>query len=241
METVFGVEISLGSIPAQQQRVSFAPKEPVEAAQKYVKEQTAVNLDETGWHEMVKDFWLWVCTTPDVSVFRIFDSCSGSGAKTLLGDKYSGIVGSDRFSGYGWIDPSQRQLCWAHLKRDFQAFVDREDESKIVGQMLLSRLKTFFSFWHSSREGDLSRFELQTVMRPIQEEIQNLLEIGTLLNHKETRRNCQNIFKVKQALWTFVNVEGWSLPIMPLNERCGEVSSGESIVSALKVRLELFL
>ena len=127
METVFGVEISLGSIPAQQQRVSFALKEPVEAAQKYVKEQKAVNLDETGWFEMAKEFWLWVCTTPNVSVFRIFDSRSGSGAKTLLGDDYSGIVGSDRFSGYGWIDPSHRQLCWAHLKRDFQALVERGD------------------------------------------------------------------------------------------------------------------
>lgn len=208
METVFGVEISLGSIPAQQQRVSFALKEPVETAQKYVKEQKAVNLDETGWHEMVKDFWLWVCTTPSVSVFRIFDSRSGGGAMTLLGDDYSGIVGSDRFSGYGWIDPSHRQLCWAHLKRDFQALVERGDESKIVGIMLLSRLKTFFGFWHRFREGTLSRLDLQTMMRPIREEIHNLLEIGTLLGHKETRRTCQNILKVKQALWTFIDVEG---------------------------------
>ncbi len=128
METAFGVEISLGSIPAQQHRVSQALKEPVEAAQKYVKNQKAVNLDETGWHEMVKDFWLWVCTTPGVSVFRIFDNRSGNGAKTLLGENYSGIVGSDRFSGYAWIDPSRRQICWAHLKRDFQALVERGDE-----------------------------------------------------------------------------------------------------------------
>lgn len=208
METTFGVEISLGSIPAQQQQVSQALKAPVEAAQKFVQEQKAVNLDETGWHEMVKDFWLWVCTTPAVSVFRIFDSRKGSGAKTLLGDHFSGIVGSDRFSGYGWIDPSHRQLCWAHLKRDFQALVERGDESKVVGQMLLSRLKTFFGIWHRFRENTLSRLELQTSMRPIREEVAHLLEIGTLLGHRETRRTCQNILKLQQALWTFVDVEG---------------------------------
>jgi transposase len=208
METVFGVEISLGSIPAQQQRVSMALKEPVEAAEKYVKEQKAVNLDETGWHEMVKDFWLWVCATPDVSVFRIFDNRSANGAKTLLGENYAGIVGSDRFGAYSWIDPFRRQICWAHLKRDFQALVERGDESKIVGQMLLARLKTFFGFWHRFREGSLMRLDLQTLMHPIREEIQNLLEIGTLLGHKETRRTCQNILKVKQALWTFVDEEG---------------------------------
>ncbi len=86
--------------------------------------------------------------------------------------------------------------------------VERGDESKIIGQMLLSRLKMFFGFWHRFREGVLSRLDLQTFMRPIQEEILNLLEIGTLLGHRETRRTCQNILKVKQALWTFVDVEG---------------------------------
>ena len=80
--------------------------------------------------------------------------------------------------------------------------------NQIVGQMLLSRLKTFFGFWHRFREGTLSRFDLQTVMRPIREEVHNLLEIGTLLGHRETRRTCQNILKVKQALWTFVDQEG---------------------------------
>jgi len=208
METVFEVEISLGSIPAQQQRVSLALKEPVEAAQKYVQKQTAVNMDETGWYEMAKDFWLWVCTTQEVSVFRIFDSRSGSGAKTLLGENYSGTVGTDRFSSYAWIDPSHRQLCLAHLKRDFQALVERGDESKMVGQMLLARLKAFFGFWHRFREGALSRPDLQMLMRPIREEVHNLLEIGTLLGHKETRRTCQNILKVKQALWTFIDQEG---------------------------------
>jgi hypothetical protein len=57
------VEISLGSIPAQQQRVSLALKESVEAAQNFVQKQTSVNMDETGWFEMAKDLWLWACST----------------------------------------------------------------------------------------------------------------------------------------------------------------------------------
>jgi transposase len=30
-----------------------------------------------------------------------------------------GIKVTDRFSAYTIIDPDKRQLCWAHLKRDF--------------------------------------------------------------------------------------------------------------------------
>jgi len=110
LETVFQVDISLGSIPAQEQRVSQALKQPVEAAQKYVQTQTAVNLDETGWHEFTKHVWLWVCTTPSVTVFRIFQERGGSGAEELLGNNYAGTVGSDRYSAYNWLDPLHRQV-----------------------------------------------------------------------------------------------------------------------------------
>jgi transposase len=206
--TVFRVEISLGSIPAQEQQVSQALKQPVEAAQQYVQTQKAVNLDETGWHELIKNVWMWVCTTPSVSVFRIFQGRNGSGAEELLGKDYLGTVGSDRYSAYNWLDPLHRQLCWAHLKRDFQAWVERGGESGVIGRMLLARLKQFFGFWHRVRDGTLSRATFQTAMQPIRREVVGLLEIGTLLEHRETRRTCQNILKVKQALWTFVDREG---------------------------------
>jgi transposase len=206
--TVFQIEISLGSIPAQEQQVSQALKQPVEAAQQYVQTQTAVNLDETGWHELIKNVWMWVCSTPSVSVFRIFQGRSGSGAEELLGKDYSGTVGSDRYSAYNWLDPIHRQVCWAHLKRDFQAWVERGGESGVIGRMLLARLKQFFGFWHRIRDGTLSRAAFQTAMQPIRREVVGLLEIGTLLEHRETRRTCQNILKVKQALWTFVDREG---------------------------------
>jgi len=208
LETIFQLEIGLGSIPAQQQRLSQALKQPVEAAQKYVQIQKAVNLNETGWHELAKHVWLWVCTTPSVTVFRIFQGRSGSGAAELLGDHYAGTVGSDRYSAYNWLDPLNRQVCWAHLKRDFQAWVERGGESAVIGRMLLARLKQFFGLWHRVRDGTLARVDFQALMRPIRDEVVGLLEIGTLLDHRETRRTSLNILKIKQALWTFVDREG---------------------------------
>lgn len=208
LETVFQVEIGLGSIPAQEQRVSQALKQPVEVAQKYVQTQSAVNLDETGWHEFIENVWLWVCATPSVTVFRIFQNRSASGAENLLGDNYAGTVGSDRYSAYNWLDPINRQVCWAHLKRDFQAWVERGGESAVIGRMLLVRLKQIFAFWHRVRDGTLSRVDFQSSMQPIRAEVVGLLDIGTMLGHRETRRTCQNILKVKQALWTFIDREG---------------------------------
>lgn len=106
--TVFQVEISLGSIPAQQQRVSQALQTPVEAAQQHVQLQAVVNVDETGWHDLANGKWLWVCTTPTGTVFRVFDSRGSVEVERLLGKDYAGIIGSDRYSAYAWIDPLHR-------------------------------------------------------------------------------------------------------------------------------------
>lgn len=208
LETICQVEISLGSIPAQERRVSQALAQPVAEAREYVQEQAVVNLDETSWQEWTQLFWMWVCTTPAVTVFRIFPTRGANGAEQLLGQDYPGIVGSDRYSAYNGLDPERRQLCWSHLKRDFQAWVERGGESQIIGRLLLAQVKTFFALWHRVRDGTLSRVDFQADMRPIRQEVQALLTVGTFVKHGKTRQTCRNILKVEPALWTFVDHEG---------------------------------
>jgi len=208
LASLFHVEIALGSIPAQEQRVSQTLQEPVEQAQAYVQQQPAINLDETGWQELTRNFWLWVATTPAVTVFRVFQTRGAQGAKQLLGEDYHGTVGSDRYSAYNWLDPDQRQVCWSHLKRDFQAFVERGGESKTVGRLLLEQVKQFFALWYRVRDGTLSRRDFQTAMQPLRKDVYCLLNVGTFVKHRETRKTCQNILKLEAALWTFVDRKG---------------------------------
>jgi hypothetical protein len=207
-EAVFHVDIGLGSIPAQEQLVSQALAKPVEEAYQLVQQQPVVNLDETGWHELTKQTWLWVCTTPQVSVFRLAPTRGAQGAEHLLGEDYAGMVGSDRYTASNWLDPAQRQVCWAHLKRDFQAWVERGGQSKTVGRLLLVQVKYFFDLWHRVRDGPLSRIEFQAAMQPIRKEVHYLLHIGRFVKHPDTRRTCQNILKLEQALWRFVDYQG---------------------------------
>lgn len=208
MVTIFRTDISLGSVPAQERQVSKALKKPVQAVYEYVQKQPAINLDETSWHELNKKIWLWVVSTPQVTAFRLFKTRGAKGAKQLVGTDYNGIVGSDRYSAYNWIAPEKRQVCWAHLKRDFQALVDRGGESKTIGSLLLAEIRQFFNLWHRVRDGTLSRSDFQIAMQPIQKDIHCLLQIGTHVAHQKTRKTCQNILKVEPALWTFVYRHG---------------------------------
>jgi len=208
MQTVFHTDISLGSIPAQEDQVSAALAAPVQEAQTYVQQHPVQNVDETSWREKTKRPWLWINTTPLVTLFLVLATRGAKGARQILGTVVKSIVGSDRWSGYAWLDPHQRQLCWAHLKRDFQALVERGGESERLGRALLEQVEKMFGLWHRVRDGTLSRIDFQSAMQPLQTRVGDLLREGAALACDKTRRTCENLLKLEVALWTFVRVEG---------------------------------
>jgi transposase len=65
-----------------------------------------------------------------------------------------------------------------------------------------------FAWWQRVRDGTLTRADFQSAMQAIRKEVGALLRIGTFVKQVMTRRTCQNILKVEQALWTFVDCEG---------------------------------
>lgn len=205
---IYRVKMSLGSVPTQEQRVSQALQAPVTQTQAYVQRQAVANVDETSWPQFHESGWLWVGVTPHVTVFQRFATRGAGGVEALLGAAYAGTVGSDRYSAYNHLPTAQRQVCWAHLKRDFQAFVDRGGESQIVGRLLLVQVEEMFTLWHRLRDGTLPRPAFQDALQPIRHEIQCLLHIGTHLKRRETRQTCVNLLKLEPALWTFVDVVG---------------------------------
>jgi transposase len=208
MADFFHAEVSLGSIPALEQRTSEAVREPVEEAREYVKAQPTVNMDETGWREGNQRAWLWVAATTWVTVFLIRLNRGSKVAKEMLGEAFKGILTSDRWSAYNWLHIWLRQLCWAHLLRDFQAFVERGGESQRIGEAILTQAELMFQWWHKVRDGTMSRTVFQEQMQPVQHQVGELLRQGTACDHSRTAGTCRDVLKREEALWTFVRVEG---------------------------------
>jgi transposase len=208
MADFFQVDVSLGSIPALEQRTSKAICEPVQAAREYVKTQPQVNMDETGWRECNQRAWLWVAATTWVTVFLVRCSRGSKVAKEMLGEAFQGILTTDRWSAYNWLSTLLRQLCWAHLLRDFQAFLERGGESQQIGEAILTQAELMFQWWHKVRDGTMSRATFQEQMQPVQLQVGELLRQGTACDHSKTAGTCRDILKREEALWTFVRVEG---------------------------------
>lgn len=206
--TVCHLEVSLGTIAALQRTVSAAVAAPVSEAQAYVRAQAVVNVDETSWREQATRCWLWVGVAALVTVFLVRPSRGSQSAKELLGATFAGIVGSDRWSGYTWVDPSRRQVCWAHLIRDFAALVERGGASKALGTALLDVADRLFTHWYRVRDGTLDRADFIALVAPLQAELGALLRTGVRIAHPKTRHLCLNLQALEGALWTFVTVPG---------------------------------
>lgn len=224
LRELFGIEISVGSINRLRQQTSEALAEVVAAAHGYVQAQPHVNVDETSFAQGNGDGqnptghkgWLWVMVTPWVSYFTVFLGRSQQMCERLLGEHFNGYVSSDRFSAYNGLSLDKRQICWAHLKRDFTRIAERSGVSGSLGQALLEQHKHLFELWHRVRDGTVSRSEFATRVVPIRQQIGSLLSegAGCAIAQREktplakTVRTCQQLLKVEPALWTFVTTEG---------------------------------
>jgi transposase len=208
MAALFGVPMSVGTISQSEKSTTEVIAEPVEAARAYVEDQSVAHLDETSWRQGGKRAWLWVAVTSLVTVFVVRLSRGGQVARELLGERFDGILVTDRYSAYNWYSVRWRQLCWSHLLRDVEAMRGRGGTSEVIGEALLKQAHQMFEWWHRVRDGTLKRSTFRSSMTPLRREVERLLEAGSQCGVSQTEGTCRDILKRRQALWTFVQVEG---------------------------------
>ena len=208
MDDLFGVPMSVGTISQSEQATTEVLGEPVEEARGAVAAQAVAHVDETSWRQGGKRAWLWVAVTSLVTVFVVRMSRGGQVARALLGERFSGILVTDRYSAYNWYPVRWRQLCWAHLLRDFEAIRGRGGASEEIGAALLAQAHQMFTWWHRVRDGTLKRSTFRSYMSPLRREVERLLDAGSRCGMPTTEGTCRDILKRREALWTFVQVEG---------------------------------
>src|SRR5690349_1483107 len=208
MADLFGLPMSLGTIANLEHATVQAVAAPVAEAQRHVRTQSIAHLDETGWREGHARAWLWVAVTAWVTVFVVRLSRGAKVAQTLLGERFCGILVTDRWSAYTWYPTRWRQVCWAHLLRDFEAMIERGGRSQEIGTALREQARQMFHAWHRVREGALPHAEFRVLMRPLRRHVARLLKAGQTCGVAKTEGVCREVLKVYDALWTFVRVEG---------------------------------
>lgn len=221
---LFGISMSLGTVNTLRLEANNAIANCVDEAKQYVHRQPILGADETsfsqgnidGANPLKRQAWLWVAVTPLVTFFEIALTRCTQSAKNLLGENFAGILNSDRYGAYNWVDLTRRQLCWAHLKREFIKISERPGVSAEIGLTLVKQQEKLFQLWHRVRDGTLTRGEFQLLVQEIRANVKstfkeaNEYEIGAKEQTPlaKTVRTCRQLLNVEPALWLFVNVEG---------------------------------
>jgi transposase len=204
---VFGVPICAGQVCAVEAEVTTATDAAVEELRDYVRSQSA-NVDETSWWQNRQRGWLWTVVTQAVTVFTIALSRAGSVAQGLVDPSAGQVITTDRYKGYLWLPLRQRQICWAHLNRDFQAMVDRTNAGSPIGEELLCCAEELFTWWYRVRDGTMSRLTFRRYVGELRPWVRSQLEAGSICPCAKTAAVCRELLAIEPALWTFVRVEG---------------------------------
>lgn len=205
---VFDVPVSLGTISHLEAQMSEALAEPHAEAVQAVRAAEVKNVDETSWKVAGKLCWLWLAATQTVAAFVIHARRGLEGFAALLGAQAQGWVGSDRWSVYAALPPWQRQICWAHLKRDFQKLIDRGGAAERLGRKLQRLAERVFEQWHLFRGGTIDRRELALRLDADIGELHRLLQSGRRCADGKAARFCLNLQEIEVGLWQFVAEEG---------------------------------
>ncbi|MBK5218389.1 MAG: IS66 family transposase [Thermoleophilia bacterium] len=213
---LFGAQVSTGSVDAICQRASTALASPYAELREAVKDAPVLSVDETGWRCAGQKRTLCGAITDTRAAFHIAADRHERELPELIGEGFAGIVSSDRWWAYDSLDPARRQVCWAHLLRDFRRHSEGLAGQGRFGEEGLAICRELFGAWDRFAE-HADRERLAREIAPIKRRLRALLEP----HRKKTARNrrfrtfARNLLKLWPALWTFTEVEG----VEPTNNR----------------------
>ena len=203
MNEVFSVPMSLGGLSNCEAQLAGALEQPYNETIEHVRSQAVAYADETGWPKGNRQKgWLWVLVSAGAAVFMVHANRSQEAARKLI-DSFVGKLVSDRYNAYNFY-AFIRQICWAHLKRDFKALSEAKGEIGNIGQELYGLAKKILKMRKRVRDGTLLWRTFQNRMPPLMARVEELLEKAGKCKSALSGK-CRRIIKHRKYLWTFVH------------------------------------
>jgi len=230
-EELFQARLSTGTIERVLSRVGDALIEPHEDLLQAVRSSRHLNMDETGWSLRGSQRALWGAFTEKHAYFHVAPDRHEDHAKALLADTKA-IVTSDRWWAYTHLPLARRQVCWAHLRRDFTAHAEGLALEREFGELGLHICERLFWAWEVFQHTG-ERQELKRQIAVLRRELKPALRRFAVKSprNKHCRGMARNLLKLWPALWTFAAVPG----VQPTNNHAERSLRGAVIYRKLSL------
>ncbi len=210
LETVLGIQISLGSTQKLVEETSEALASSCQQLEQQLPKEPVLNSDETGWRSMGERRWLWALVAGSFVFFTVAASRSSQVLIHLLGAVFPGILCSDRFGAYLKYHKGRAQFCWAHLKRDLLGILEfaRTTEAERFCRDALALTARLFRLWHRFRGDGFDRTELIRRSIPLQKRFFGLCQQHLDSRDEEVRVLATALFQHCDRLFAFIQYPG---------------------------------
>lgn len=208
IEELFGARISSGTVDAILTRTAAALAEVHDDLLLRLRRAPTLNMDETGWRTAGERRALWGMFDAEHAYFQVEADRHEDHAKQMLADT-DAIVTSDRWWAYTHLPLARRQLCWAHLRRDFKDHAEGLAAEKEFGEHGLALCERVFWAWEVYMHTG-ERRELKRTIRSLQRQYKPIIRsyAAKRARNKRCRGMAKNLMKAWPALWTFASHDG---------------------------------
>ncbi len=211
MNTLFGLNLCLGTVCNCLDRVSPELEIPAEEARQSLPEAVNLNIDETGWKCKGDRRWLWVFVSPLVVYFHVAASRGSAVLKSILGETFKGVITSDDHSAYNSYHKNGiRQLCWAHIIRKFKGLKESRGspDAYIFSKNMLHEVGQIFGCWCAFKNEIISRDQLLAATHLMRARMKRYCVKYSKSSDAQVRTRAKRTLRYWHCLFTFLTHEG---------------------------------
>jgi transposase len=207
MKDIFNLNISVGSISNSEARVTLRCKEAYEQVEEEVRASKILHIDETGHYTKGKLGWCWMFTNNQASVIKLADTRAAKFLENSTFSDYKNLVVTDRYGVYNHFSDEKRQICWAHLLRDFERLSNSwNKEVKCLGNCLKDATVGLFTLNKHMLKGEIDVPKFISRAKELRRYMWYCLtKISYILEGKVSSRVVKGIMKAEPMMWKFLD------------------------------------
>lgn len=222
LKDIFNLHLSVGSISHLENKVAIRCQSIYEKIEHQVAQDPLVHMDETSHFHQEKRGWCWLFSSDQSTFLKITESRGQKILKDSVFKNDQQLIISDRYAAYNYF--KNRQVCWAHLRRDFERFSHSSDpDIKKMGIVLKNIAFKLFDLKRSLKDAEKD-VEKENKMKVSQ--IMHRLKachrytryyLKKIIQEKEiysmrSVKIAKNLIKIDHMIWKFLD-DPLSIPL----------------------------
>ncbi|HEY1846865.1 MAG TPA: IS66 family transposase [Buttiauxella sp.] len=203
----WGLEVSRGGLCQAIARAAQKAEPTYRRLQARIRGEPSVTADETGWKVAAQLHWMWVFSSPAITVYSIQPGRGFQQAAAILGEDFCGFLVRDGWAVYRQFLYAMHQTCLAHLLRRCREMIQvQAGRTAQFPRALQAILQSALHLRERRDHGQLSPHGLAVARGQLETGMDRLLRKPR--RSPQNQRLANHLWRERDALFTFLYCPG---------------------------------